>query len=508
MSEQTQAELGERRRRREEERRRLSGEQPVASTGAGGGAPVIAEPASQLLSRREMRERAAAAAADVAGAVATPAAEASQIRRPVAPTAAPTPAPAARPAPAPAARPAPAPAPTPARPAMPAPAPERQLSRRELRDRAAATQEAAAPAAAGRPDVPAPTPAAQPQAPSPLSPQARTAAIRAQAARAQAEREEAARANVERAQIQRAASQRAQAGQPRPRQAGVGEVESPPASMWTQRPTQGAGPAGGPGAGPIDSYPAAQARVQPAVPAAPAPAMPRPQPAAPDPQSAVRRVVLPPADVPAERTADGAPVPTLHPDDGTPPGGQRRSAQPAASPVQAYRPTQAAPAPVQPAYTPVQPAASNGTANGPARQTAFVPAEQAPAVGQPFGTVVKTGMGVTGLRPVPGAITPPESGESALPRWGNVGGGQWSPTPTFDAASVAPEQADTDEELDEAPHHPYTWLQMIILVLVAFILGMLIFMVVMQDPKPSAAGTAGAQLVALERVDVPEGTGD
>ena len=49
---------------------------------------------------------------------------------------------------------------------------------------------------------------------------------------------------------------------------------------------------------------------------------------------------------------------------------------------------------------------------------------------------------------------------------------------------------------------------MIILVLVAFILGMLIFMVVMQDPKPSAAGTAGAQLVALERVDVPEGTGD
>jgi len=183
--------------------------------------------------------------------------------------------------------------------------------------------------------------------------------------------------------------------------------------------------------------------------------------------------------------------------------------QPAPAPAQpAYTPVQPAPAPVQPAYTPAQPAASNGTANGPARQTAFVPAEQAPAVGQPFGTVVKTGMGVTGLRQVPGAIAPPESGESALPRWGNVGGGQWSPTPTFDAAPAAPEQADTDEELDEAPHHPYTWLQMIILVLVAFILGMLIFMVVMQDPKPSAAGTAGAQLVALERVDVPEGTGD
>ena len=102
-----------------------------------------------------------------------------------------------------------------------------------------------------------------------------------------------------------------------------------------------------------------------------------------------------------------------------------------------------------------------------------------------------------------------------------VGVGDHCPPPTFPQrgsadsplsggviAPAAPEQADTDEELDEAPDHPYTWLHMIVLVLVAFILGMLIFMVVMQDPKPSAAGAAGTQLVALERVDVPDGTGD
>lgn len=45
---------------------------------------------------------------------------------------------------------------------------------------------------------------------------------------------------------------------------------------------------------------------------------------------------------------------------------------------------------------------------------------------------------------------------------------------------------------DESTHHPYTWLHMIVLVVVAFILGMLIFMVLMQD-NSSDAGATGAQ---------------
>ena len=63
-------------------------------------------------------------------------------------------------------------------------------------------------------------------------------------------------------------------------------------------------------------------------------------------------------------------------------------------------------------------------------------------------------------------------------------------------------------EDDELPPHTYTWIQILLLFVVAFILGMLIVLVLMQDPNPAAAGTAGTQLVALERVDVPDGTGD
>ena len=53
------------------------------------------------------------------------------------------------------------------------------------------------------------------------------------------------------------------------------------------------------------------------------------------------------------------------------------------------------------------------------------------------------------------------------------------------------ESASSNDE-DEEMRHPYTWLHMIALVAVAFILGMLVFMVIMQDDGDSAAAAPDA----------------
>lgn len=47
---------------------------------------------------------------------------------------------------------------------------------------------------------------------------------------------------------------------------------------------------------------------------------------------------------------------------------------------------------------------------------------------------------------------------------------------------------DVDDEEYDAPRHPYSWLHMVVLVLVAFVLGVLIYMVMSRD-----GGDAGAQ---------------
>jgi hypothetical protein len=179
--------------------------------------------------------------------------------------------------------------------------------------------------------------------------------------------------------------------------------------------------------------------------------------------------------------------------------------------------------------------------NGSAGQSAFVPAGIAPAVGQPFGTVAMP----NGQAATPGAISAPEASAGApafpavqafptiqvpstsrpapaeasddsgpMPQWGTVTSSPWTATSTVGSLGSTPSSGGSfgvaptpepllDEPEDEAPRHPYTWLHMIVLVLVAFILGMLIYMAVSQDdPTGGAAG-----LPATVVPDVSEGTG-
>ncbi|HWS57484.1 MAG TPA: hypothetical protein VN257_03025, partial [Actinotalea sp.] len=75
------------------------------------------------------------------------------------------------------------------------------------------------------------------------------------------------------------------------------------------------------------------------------------------------------------------------------------------------------------------------------------------------------------------------------------------------APQAAPAEAEAPEESVPAPPrgHPYTWLHMIALIVVAFVLGMLIFMVVMQDDGAAGAQGAGDLAVAAARHLEPTG---
>ena len=46
--------------------------------------------------------------------------------------------------------------------------------------------------------------------------------------------------------------------------------------------------------------------------------------------------------------------------------------------------------------------------------------------------------------------------------------------------------------------HPYSWLHLVALIVVAFVLGMLIFMVVMQDPPESPAVEPTGQALVVD----------
>jgi hypothetical protein len=171
-----------------------------------------------------------------------------------------------------------------------------------------------------------------------------------------------------------------------------------------------------------------------------------------------------------------------------------------------------------------------------------VPAGEVPVVGQPFGTVAVsssqratgdvtetavqafgvgssvsatdtalTSTGVDALRAVAGTV----EDTGSRPQWGDTG---WGLKPTLGVARAAEELTRVPERVeravrddpeieDDVVHHPYTWLHMIVLVVVAFILGMLIFMVVSQD-DPAAAAAAGVEShVVVGWVDEPDGTG-
>lgn len=267
----------------------------------------------------------------------------------------------------------------------------------------------------------------------------------------------------------------------------------------------------------------------------------------------MRRVVLPPVDAPRETPAVRPSSPTGQV--ATPAAGQQLWTPAGAgfdasrTPTPAARPAGTAPSPSGvPGFTPggvYQPVSSpaprtpgtsaGGGANGATggAQVAFVPAGQAPAIGQPFGTVAlpnrdaaatavqSYGMapagpafapaGPTMPSPAPTAFTPapaptpapaapatPSADPEAAPRWGSLG---WKPASGPQAAPVAHEPEVDDEHEEESARHPYTWLHMIVLVVVAFILGMLIFMVIMQDDSPGTGAAKPQGAGVLEVVD-------
>ena len=370
-----------------------------------------------------------------------------------------------------------------------------------------------APAEPSAPGLPEPEPSRVSEAPvvdAPVrvSPQARAAAIRAQAARLQAEREEAARERYEQLQGQRSSAQSAErqnptptSGQsPRPTESQA-PAASPPASMWGQRPEP-------------------NGAAQPAM-------APEADASAYADRPSVRRVVLPPSMSAGTSPAD---VPVLGQWQGQAP------VQPPAAPAQQYQAApaqqhQAAPA-QQYQAAPAQPYQSAP----PQQYQGFPPGGPMPANGQPFATVTMSpsdrGVTQTVTAPVPpaaggpGGPGGPMGGDSGpLPRWGSVGAGTgWSPTPSngpngqAPAGPVSPPPAalngarpdhDRDDEDDDAPHrHPYTWLHMIVLVLVAFVLGMLIFMLVIKDATENGAAGPAGQISAAAIADATEQVGD
>ena len=150
------------------------------------------------------------------------------------------------------------------------------------------------------------------------------------------------------------------------------------------------------------------------------------------------------------------------------------------------------------------------------------PAGRIPRIGEPFGSVSLR----SSTMPAPGALAPGPradgagSSSEAMPRWSSISPTTtaWSPGAPHDGTVVLEAgQADADAEADadaptgdlqqddadgrqDAPRaHPYTWLHMIVLVLVAFVLGMLIFMIVMNDAGPGSEAAADGQ-VAEPRV--------
>jgi hypothetical protein len=138
------------------------------------------------------------------------------------------------------------------------------------------------------------------------------------------------------------------------------------------------------------------------------------------------------------------------------------------------------PAPATAARGPVRTSVGAATEDG--RWIAVVPADRAPAVGQPFGSV---------------SLPVAKGATAALPRWSDVApaSGAWAPTPVREQgaaqpATPAPAVPESLAAASAAPaepttvRRPYTWIHMIVLVLVAFVLSLLVFMLVTSDRPP------------------------
>ena len=131
------------------------------------------------------------------------------------------------------------------------------------------------------------------------------------------------------------------------------------------------------------------------------------------------------------------------------------------------------PARRQPTASPAGPARSRPAA--PAPDAAPAPAAWAP-----------TGLSSPGTVPAPRA-----GGEPAAPALAGRGGRRPDRV-GFGAHDDEDDDYDDDDELDERPRHPYTWLHLIVLALVAFVLGFLIVLLLSNNSEDDPGSTAAA----------------
>lgn len=66
------------------------------------------------------------------------------------------------------------------------------------------------------------------------------------------------------------------------------------------------------------------------------------------------------------------------------------------------------------------------------------------------------------------------------------------PDPVRSGAARDEDDDDYDDEDDERPRHPYTWLHLIVLALVAFVLGFLIVLLLSNTTEDDPGSTAAA----------------
>jgi hypothetical protein len=92
--------------------------------------------------------------------------------------------------------------------------------------------------------------------------------------------------------------------------------------------------------------------------------------------------------------------------------------------------------------------------------------------------------------PAPRAGGEPVAAAAAAPRVG------------FGAHDDHDDDYDDDDDFDERPRHPYTWLHLIVLALVAFVLGFLIVLLLSKNSQDDA-GTAAAASTGVHVVTGP-----
>lgn len=98
-------------------------------------------------------------------------------------------------------------------------------------------------------------------------------------------------------------------------------------------------------------------------------------------------------------------------------------------------------------------------------------------------------MGSWGAAPAAAPAPPVEVGDDVtVPHWGSLGVAGGSVATRDEPVESGSLYGDADEN-DERPSHPYTWLQLIVLAFVAFVLG---FLIVLLAGHGSAAANTPA----------------